>query len=794
MINKKRKNITSALVLSLVSMGVLGVGIHADAATPNETTTVSKANLLAPNILRSLTRADTEIDISTDWDVQSYSSDLGVSINKVFAQGQTASSGMKYATTNFFNIGKSNFKATKTIAMKKGKTYDLDLEYAVRAQGKAVGSIDFNGTKATVLTGINTNYTEKVVAKKDQNYVITMEFTAPKNSGMYLMVGAKNLGTGGVQVTPNVAAPEVNTPEAGTNFVSGTGKSGNTIKVMNNLNEVIGTGEVKPDGSFEVTTDKTLNHNDKLTIVQSNGEDESDPVPTTVTDSIAPESPAIQGIEVSDQLIKGTAEANSTITVKNASGAIIGKGTTDANGKVEFKLTTAAAIGEKVLVTATDGAGNTSRESEVEVVDTSVPAAPDVEKMTDEQATLSGNAWKPGSRVEIKVGNQYYYVNSGLDNKFAFTFSKPWKVGTVITVKTTDKSGNISPETAIVVTSEARTNAPVIDKVGDTHTKITGTAEANSFVDVTIGNDYYKGKADSQGHFSIAMNQAYPEGTRISVTATGISGKVSEKTEETVEDTTPPGTLIVKNINDKDEKAEGSTEANAKVEAVVITPNGDKHYFETTADENGGFIIDLDGTFPANSTIVVTATDANGNTSAPEEKQVENSVEIGIAVDTITSQSDSVIGETARPNTAVIIKVNNQIFKARSDENGEFKIALPKKYDVGTKYEFYTIDGSEKTPVELGTVLPRVVTFLVDGLKPNSTVVTGEADPGGRVTVIVTRVGNVVSNTETIAGVDGKFSVTLDTPLAAYDDLEATQVVGTWKSEIGTGWVGNLRR
>ncbi|CAD5900447.1 conserved exported hypothetical protein [Carnobacterium maltaromaticum] len=796
--NKNKRNVTSALVLGLVSMGILGVGIKADATTPNKMyapTAVSQANLLAPNVLNSLPKAEKPIDVSVGWDVMDYTSSLNVGIDKVFAEGQVSLSGVKYATTNFFNIGKSHFKATKTIPMKKGKTYNLDLVYGLRAQGKAIGHIDFNGTTITETAMTNTAYTETVVAKKDQDYVITMEFTAPKNSGMFLMVGANDTLTGGIVVIPNVDIPLVNVPEAGTKLVSGTGKAGNLIKVMNELNEVIGTGKVKADGSFEVMTNKILAHDDKLTVIQSNGEDDSDPVSTTVKDTMAPDSPMIKDIEISNQMIKGTGEANSLITVKNTSGVSIGTGVADANGQIEFKLNQEVALGDKVYVTATDGAGNVSNSSEAIAVDSVKPAAPSVDPMDDQMLKLVGNAWKPNSKVEIQVGNQYYSMTSGKDNKFEYTFSKPWKVGTVITVTTTDISGNVSLATTIIVTSEKKTDAPLIHEVGDNHTAVTGTSEPNALIEVKVGLDYYKGKADSKGNFSIEMNTAYPVDTAINVTATGISGKSSDSTTIKVTDTTAPDSLNIEKITDASTVVNGTTEGNALVEAVITTPTGNKYYFEASADANGNFSINLDGTFPVNSTISFTATDASGNTSTPMEKTIENSKVLGVEMDTITSDDTSATGETTRPNTEVVIKVNNQIFKTTSDENGEFEINLPKLYEVGTPYEFYTVDGSEKTIIEKGVVLPRAVT--IEGgsnLHPGDTELTGVGDSLGNVTIRVKdAIGSIVSEYNVVADKGGNFNLSLSAPLVAGDFIEAIQEVNGVNSVLSGYFVGVTR-
>ncbi|CAD5900448.1 hypothetical protein CMALT430_320003 [Carnobacterium maltaromaticum] len=477
-----------------------------------------------------------ELDVSTGWEVLDYTSSLNVGIDKVFAEGQVSLSGVKYATTNFFNIGKSHFKATKTIPMKKGNIYSFDLVYALRPQGKASGYIDFNGTMLTETKLENTPYTERVVPSEDQNYIITMEFTVPKNTGMFLMVGQGP--NGGIHVNPVVEIPTVNTPEAGTEKVFGTGKSGNTIKIMDAADKIIGTGVVKEDNTFEITTDRILLYNECLTVTQTNEAEESSPINIQVKDTIAPEVPEIQNIYVKEQLVKGTAEINNTIEVRNGNGILIGTGKTSDEGKVSIELSTAVTLSEYVSITAIDEAGNRSMPAIVTVIsDEQIPPAPSV-KNPEAGTNLVMGSGVNGNTIKIMDSSNNVIGTGKVNqfNEFEVKTNRPLVYKELLKISQVDNLANESEFTNSQVQDTIAPNIPKIQDIIESNQQIIGTSEPNSRIEVRDkdGNLIGIGTTTADGKVSFKLAILLKEFQQVSIIAIDEAGNKSDATIMTV--------------------------------------------------------------------------------------------------------------------------------------------------------------------------------------------------------------------------------------------------------------------
>lgn len=309
-------------------------------------------------------------DISENWAVLDYNSDLQIPLENIFVTGKTRpDTSIRFASVNFSNIGNSNFKAQKIVELKKDKRYHFKFLYSIRSEGNAQGSIDFNGD-VKELIGMDQIYETEIIPKQDQDYVIQMEFNAPKRTGIFLMVGFdENDPDGGITERPLVTEPTVTTPESKTSIVKGVGVTGQTIRVIDTSNALIGETQVDNNKQFTVETIRPLRYQEELTVIQSNDEHlESNPVTTVVGDTIAPDKPVINEIQESDYLVKGQAEPESKIEVKNKNNELIGQSDANADGEIDFKLDNEVSLKDFVFVTATDEAGNTSEPTVVSII------------------------------------------------------------------------------------------------------------------------------------------------------------------------------------------------------------------------------------------------------------------------------------------------------------------------------------------------------------------------------------------------------------------------------------------
>lgn len=346
-----------------------------------------------------------EVDVTTGWEVLDYKSSLKIPIEDIFVEGASRpGTDLNYASVGFSNIGRANLTMQKVIPLKAGKTYHINLTYGMHSDENASGFIDFNGVKKESLKTDTTpeldkKYSEVLTPAVDQDYVITMSFNTPAYKEVFLMVGYDSVEGGFKEAT--VEKPVVTTPEAWTSTVSGGGTNGNTIKVMDSSGQVVGETVVGATNEFTVKTTRELAHNEVLSVIQVANGVESEVTYTTVKDTIKPNQPIIQAIHVDAQLVIGSAEANSKVTVKDKNGEVLGEAFAAADGTVSFVLTTPATLNENVFVTATDAAGNVSDQATVSVFTDAVTEEPKVEGLTE--TNNSNDVLAPTEKAEATV-------------------------------------------------------------------------------------------------------------------------------------------------------------------------------------------------------------------------------------------------------------------------------------------------------------------------------------------------------------------------------------------------------
>src|SRR5699024_10484310 len=143
--------------------------------------------------------------------------------------------------------------------------------------------------------------------------------------------------------------------------------------------------------------------------------------------------------------------------------------------------------GTKIQVTAADAAGNMSAVKEVSVTDGTPPATPTVNEVTDKSTTVTGMA-EAEATVSLKAeGKQIGSAVSGADGNFSMAISKQ-KGDTILTITATDEYGNSSEDVSKTVKDTTAPATPVVDKVTENYTAVTGTGEVNALITVKNGS------------------------------------------------------------------------------------------------------------------------------------------------------------------------------------------------------------------------------------------------------------------------------------------------------------------
>ena len=174
----------------------------------------------------------------------------------------------------------------------------------------------------------------------------------------------------------------------------------------------------------------------------------------------APDAPTVEEVTSEDTQVSGTAEPNSEVTVTFPDGTTV-TGTTDEDGNYTVDIPEKVELegGEEVKVVATDKDGNVSEEGTTTVTDVTAPDAPTVEEVTSEDTQFSGTA-EPNSEVTVTFPDGTT-VTGTTDEEGNYIIDIPENVelegGEEITVTSTDKDGNISESTKVIVINKEET-------------------------------------------------------------------------------------------------------------------------------------------------------------------------------------------------------------------------------------------------------------------------------------------------------------------------------------------------
>ena len=206
--------------------------------------------------------------------------------------------------------------------------------------------------------------------------------------------------------------PAITLNPAGTQ-VTGTAEPNSTITITNGSGGPIGTGTTDGNGNFIINLTPAQTNGQTISVVASDAAgNTSIPATTVATDTTAPTPPGNLVVSGDGTSVSGTAEPNSTITVKAPNGDVIGQATTNGNGNFTVPIDPAQTNGEVLQVVATDGASNTSQPGIADAPDTTDPLAPGNLDVSDDGTTVTGTA-EPGSTVSIK-GPDGIEIGSGL--------------------------------------------------------------------------------------------------------------------------------------------------------------------------------------------------------------------------------------------------------------------------------------------------------------------------------------------------------------------------------------------
>ncbi|MCD9096125.1 Ig-like domain-containing protein [Luteimonas fraxinea] len=574
--------------------------------------------------------------------------------------------------------------------------------------------------------------------------------------------------------------------------VSGTAEVGATVNVYDVDGNVIGTGIAGTDGRYTIALAPPLIAGEALTVTATDASgNESAPIALTapdLTDITAPEPPTA-AISAAGDAVTGTAEIGSTVNVYDADGNVIGTGVAGTNGRYTIALDPPLIAGEVLTVTASDAAGNESGPTSVtapDLSDVDVPASPTA-AVSAAGDSVSGNA-EAGATVTVydADGNVLGTIDAGLDGAYTIPLDPPLTAGEQLSVTATNAGGESYP-TTIFAPDLTDTDAPdaptaVINDGGDT---VSGLAEAGATVEVrnAAGDLLGTGAAGTDGRYSITLDPPLTAGEQLLVTAIDGAGNVSDPTALTAPDLTdvdaPAAPSAV--INDTGDTVSGLAEAGARVE--VRSAAGDL-LGSGTAGTDGRYTITLDPPLTAGEQLLVTAIDGAGNVSDPTALTAPDLTDVDAPAAPSAAINDTGDTVTGLAEAGATVEVRNAagdlLGSGAAGTDGRYTIALDPPLTAGEQLLVTAIDGAGNISDPTALTAPDL-TDVEAPAAPSAVIndtgdtVSGLAEAGARVEVRNTA-GDLLGFGA--AGTDGRYSITLDPPLTAGEQLLVTAIDG----------------
>ncbi|HEK3647776.1 TPA: BapA prefix-like domain-containing protein [Pseudomonas aeruginosa] len=560
-----------------------------------------------------------------------------------------------------------------------------------------------------------------------------------------------NTGPQAATTVDAVAPPApVIDPSNGTT-ISGTAEAGAKVILTDGNGNPIGETTADGSGNWTFTPATPLANGTVVNAVAQDPAGNTGPQGSTTVDAVAPNTPVVN--PSNGNLLNGTAEPGSTVTLTDGNGNPIGQTTADGSGNWSFTPGSQLPNGTVVNVTASDAAGNTSLPATT-TVDSSLPSIPQVDPSNG--SVISGTA-DAGNTIIITDGNgnPIGQVTADGSGNWSFTPGIPLPDGTVVNVVARSPS-NVDSAPAVITVDGVAPAAPVIDPSNGT--EISGTAEAGATVILTDGggNPIGQATADGSGNWTFTPSTPLANGTVINAVAQDPAGNTSGPASVTVDAIAPPAPVIDPSNG---VVISGTAEAGA---TVILTDGNGNPIGQVTADGSGNWSF-TPGTPLANGSVInALAQDAAGNTSGPASTTVDS---VAPATPVLDPSNGTVISGTAEAGATVILTDGNgnPIGQVTADGSGNWSFTPGTPLSNGTVVNAVAQDAAGNTSGPVSTTVDAVApaTPVID--PSNGVELSGTAEPGVRV-ILTDGNGNPIG--QTLADGSGNWTFTPGTPLA----------------------------
>ena len=525
--------------------------------------------------------------------------------------------------------------------------------------------------------------------------------------------------------------------------LKGESEVGATITIYENesKDKQLGKGTTGIDGKFSISFNRPQGNALYVVSTDESG-NASKSQKVTLKDVTAPTMKL--PVETSDDVLqlKGESESGSTVTIYDTESKEkqLGKGTAGVDGK--FTIAFNRPSGNALYVVVTDASGNASKPQKVTLKDVTAPTMKLPVETSDDVLQLKGES-ESGSTVTIyeteSKEKQLGKGTTGVDGKFAIVFSRP--SGNTLYVVSTDASGNTSKPQKVTLKDVTAPTMKLPVETSDDVLQLKGESESGSTVTIyeTESKEKQLGKGTTgvDGKFTIAFSR--PSGNALYVVSTDASGNASKPQKVTLKDVTAPTMKLPVETSDDVLQLKGESESGSTV-TIYETESKEKQLGKGTTGVDGKFAIVFSR--PSGNTLYVVSTDASGNTSKPQKVTLKDVTAPTMKLPVETS--DDVLqlkGESESGSTVTIYDTESkekQLGKGTTGVDGKFTIAFSRPSGNALYVVSTDASGNASKPqkVLLKDVVPPVKP-IVDQVTNRSTTVTGQAEPGAMITMLI---------------------------------------------------------
>ena len=509
----------------------------------------------------------------------------------------------------------------------------------------------------------------------------------------------------------------------------------------------------------------------------------------------------------SKEVIVGKAPANSDIKLKNSKGTVLATTKAKTDGTFSITIPNTVKHGDKLTVTATENGKAESDNSKEVIIDKLAPTAPTVEDVYEEDKEITinlPNDVEAGDKIRIWLPDDKYVE---VDLTSEMVAAKKAKIGIPqgtalkkdkqITVQLMDKVGNTSDVVAKNIkerkSKKEKTAIPTDvkqdydDNIGKA--VVTGKAPANSEVKLKDdkGNVIGTASTKSDGIFSIPIPNTVKDGDKVTVTATETGKSESEKSNEVVIDLKDPSDPTVEDVHvgDKDVTVNLPNGVEVGDKVRITFPNGNRVEVDITAEmiaaKKAKVGVPEGITLNKDEQVEAQLMDKAGNTSnvvvtKVKEKEFDKEKIANIEIKTPPTKTKYTEGEKFDPAGMVVTLTdeNGKKVDVPAEKFAEYGITVPTENLTKdqTKVEVKVKDKKAEQPITVTPKISKTEMPVINNAKAGDKKITGTAEPGATLTVTTPEGVKTV-----VAGADGKWEITLGTPLAEGNVIKAVAKV-----------------